>query len=190
MQVCALHSPPVRCRVAQASCAVGGMITVTKIYFCIVYFKYTHYKKKTKLSVSTCPFAPHTICYDSFYSLSGLPFLFERSEFLIATSKKKKTDRLSGCSANLGFSVRSANRIRPKHGIPLPVKYIVFENTHTQIATADGETIATAASETEGVAAVSCMESHMNRRPLGSIDPNSIRETEFHTECRLSLIHI
>ena len=50
---------------------------------------------------------------------------FERSEFLIATSKKKKTDRLcvwmSGCSANLGFSVRSANRIRPKHGIPLPV---------------------------------------------------------------------
>ena len=41
-----------------------------------------------------------------------LPFasvLFERSEFLIATCKKKKTDRLcvclSGCSANLGFSV-------------------------------------------------------------------------------------
>ena len=55
-------------------------------------------------------------------------------------------------------------------------KYIVFENTHTHIATA--------ASETEGVAAVSCMESHMNRRPLGSIDPNSIRETELHTECR------
>ena len=40
------------------------------------------------------------------------------------------------------------------------------------------------ASETEGVPAVSCMESHMNRRPLGSIDPNSIRETELHTECR------
>ena len=35
--------------------------------------------------------------------------LFERSEFLIATCKKKKTDRLSGCvsgcSDNLGFSV-------------------------------------------------------------------------------------
>ena len=55
-------------------------------------------------------------------------------------------------------------------------KYIVFLNTHTHIATV--------ASETEGVAAVSCMESHMNRRPLGSIDPNSIRETELHTECR------
>ena len=40
------------------------------------------------------------------------------------------------------------------------------------------------ASGTEGVAAVSCMESHMNRHPLGSIDPNSIRETELHSECR------
>ena len=44
--------------------------------------------------------------------------------------------------------------------------------------------VTTAASETEGVAAVSCMESHMIRRLLGSIDPNSIRETELHTECR------
>ena len=48
-------------------------------------------------------------------------FLFERSEFLIATCKKKKTDSLCVCSANLGFSVKSANRIRPKHGIPLSV---------------------------------------------------------------------
>ena len=54
---------------------------------------------------------------------------------------------------------------------------VVFENIHTHIDTA-------VASETEGVPAVSCMESHMNRRPLGSIDPNSIRETELHTECR------
>ena len=38
-------------------------------------------------------------------------------------------------------------------------KCTVFGNTHTHIATA--------ASETEGVAAVSCMESHMMRRPLG-----------------------
>ena len=72
--------------------------------------------------------------------------------------------------------------------------------THTHIATAAGETegvaavswivvdrvvrVTTAASETEGVAAVSCMESHMIRRPLGSIDPNAIRETELHTESR------
>ena len=69
-------------------------------------------------------------------------------------------------------------------------RYIVFEkflktNTRTaQLRPANHPHIATAASDTEGVAAVSCMESHMNRRPLGSIDPNSIRETELHTESR------
>ena len=87
----------------------------------------------------------------------------------------KKNPSVCGCvcSTNLGFSVTSANGIRPNHGIPLPAYiHIVFENTHKHIATA--------ASETEGVAAVSCMESHMSRRPLGSIDPNSIRETASH----------
>ena len=44
----------------------------------------------------------------------------------------------------------------------------------------------TAASETEGVAVVSWIESLMIRRPLGSIDPNSIREAELHTESRRS----
>jgi len=58
--------------------------------------------------------------------------------------------------------------------------YIVFENTHTH----SNVRVTTAASETEGVAAVSWIESLMIRRPLGSIDPNSIRETELHTESR------
>ena len=40
----------------------------------------------------------------------------------------------------------------------------------------------TAASKTEGVPAVSSIESLMIRRPFGSIDPNSIRETELHEE--------
>ena len=44
--------------------------------------------------------------------------------------------------------------------------------------------VTAAASETEGVAVVSWIESLMIRRPLGSIDPNSIRETELHTESR------
>ena len=53
-------------------------------------------------------------------------FLFERSEFLIDTFQKKSLRvclcaRGHACSTNLGFSVRSANHIRPKHGIPLPV---------------------------------------------------------------------
>ena len=44
--------------------------------------------------------------------------LFERSEFLIDTSQKKSLRvclcaRVHACSTNLGFSVRSANRIRP-----------------------------------------------------------------------------
>ena len=44
--------------------------------------------------------------------------------------------------------------------------------------------VTTATSDAEGVAAVSWIESLMIRRPFGSIDPNSIRETELHTECR------
>ena len=44
--------------------------------------------------------------------------------------------------------------------------------------------VTTAASETGGVGAVSWGESLMICLPLGSIDPNSIRETELHTESR------
>ena len=79
-------------------------------------------------------------------------YLFKRSEFLIDTSRKKIRPCVGVCSTNLGFSVPSANGVRPNHGIPL-LAYIhmVFENTHTHIATA--------ASETEGVAAVSWIES-------------------------------
>ena len=47
--------------------------------------------------------------------------------------------------------------------------YIVFENTHAH----SNVRVTTAASETEGVAAVSWIESLMIRRPLGSIDPVS-----------------
>ena len=36
-------------------------------------------------------------------------FLFERSEFLVATCKKKKSVRLCGCSTNLGFSGENTN---------------------------------------------------------------------------------
>ena len=63
------------------------------------------------------------------------PVLFERSEFLIATCKKKKTDRPDVCTHNLlvlvwknclRSSVRSGNRKRPKHGIPLPVQIHSF----------------------------------------------------------------
>ena len=103
------------------------------------------------------------------------------------------------CSTNLGFSVRSANRIRPKNGIPMPVYIHSFgKHTHAQQRACDNcgqrnggrscclmdrvvnrvVRVTTAASETEGVTAVSWIELLMIRRPLGSIDPNSIHETE------------
>ena len=43
------------------------------------------------------------------YSCGTFIILFERSEFLIATSKKKKSVRVCGCSTNLGFSVENTN---------------------------------------------------------------------------------
>ena len=47
--------------------------------------------------------------------------LFERSEFLIDTgTSPQKNPSVCVCSTNLGFSVTSANGIRPNHGIPLP----------------------------------------------------------------------
>ena len=58
--------------------------------------------------------------------------------------------------------------------MPVCIHMVVFENTHTH----SNVRVTTAASETESVAAVSWIESLMIRRPLGSIDPNSIRETE------------
>ena len=62
-----------------------------------------------------------------FYSL-----LFERSEFLIATCKKKKTDRLCvcGCSANLLVLVIGRQIVYGQNTVYLCLsKYIVFENT-------------------------------------------------------------
>ena len=47
--------------------------------------------------------------------------LFERSEFLIDTgTSPQKNPSVCVCSTNLGFSVTSANGIRPNHGIPPP----------------------------------------------------------------------
>ena len=82
--------------------------------------------------------------------------LFERSEFLIATSKKKKTDRLCVCVDVRLILVLVLGRqtVYGQNTVYLCLsKYIVFENTHTH-TTAASETISTAASETEGVAAV------------------------------------
>ena len=88
------------------------------------------------------------------------------------------------CSTNLGFSVENTN-LGFSVGYVLCASYVCTwyqpaDHTHTH----SNVRLTTAASETEGVAAVSWIESPMIRRPLGSIDPNSIRETELHTESR------
>ena len=77
MQVCTLHSPPVRCMVAQASCAVGGVITVTRKSSSASYTSSIRItRKKQSCRYQPAPYAPQTTCYDSFYSRSGLPYLF------------------------------------------------------------------------------------------------------------------
>ena len=75
--------------------------------------------------------------------------LFERSEFLIDTSPKKN---LSVCVRLILVLVLGRQTVYGQNTVYLCLsKCIVFQNRHTHIATA--------ASETEGVAAVSWIES-------------------------------
>ena len=53
-----------------------------------------------------------------------LRHLFERSEFLIATCKKKKSVRLCGRSTNLGFNGENTNNIGFSVGYVLCTTYI------------------------------------------------------------------
>ena len=74
-------------------------------------------------SLSCEPLTAFLFLFSSFFQCF---ILFERSEFLIDTSPKNilrvcPCARVHACSTNLGFSVGSANRLRPKQGIPLPV---------------------------------------------------------------------
>ena len=74
---------------------------------------------------------------------------------------------------------RDAKDTRPRTGSGSDTR-TARQSLHSEVR------LTTTASVTEGVAAVSwiSIESLMIRRPFGSIDPNSIRETELHTECR------
>ena len=96
------------------------------------------------------------------------------------------------CSTNLGFSVDFFFRVfddtqKIKNRTP---STRTGSDTHAQRDTHAQQhlnvRVTTAASETDGVAAVSWIESLMIRRPFGSIDPYSIRETELHTDSRRS----
>ena len=55
LHIRALHLPPVRCMMAQGSCAVSGVITVTNNYcFSALYASNIRVTTKTMLPVSTC----------------------------------------------------------------------------------------------------------------------------------------
>ena len=81
---------------------------------------------------------------------------FERSEFLIATSQKKRL-RVCACVRLILVLVSGWQTVYGQNTVYLCLsKYIVFENTHTH----SNLRVTTAASETEGVAAVSWIVSH------------------------------
>ena len=72
--------------------------------------------------------AQHTLCFSFTYGTE----LFERSEFLIATCKKKKTDRLCVCPDVRLILVLVLDRqiVYGQNTVYLCLsKYIVFENT-------------------------------------------------------------
>ena len=115
--------------------------------------------------------------------------------------------RVHACSTSLGLSVwyyvphtyvshiSSAPKIRicryvcTRATSPPPKKEQKAQHRlrerHTHNATLHSKVrVTTTVSVTEGVPAVSWIQSLMIRRPFGSIDPNSIRETELHTESR------
>ena len=85
---------------------------------------------------------------------------FERIKVVIRAKRvsncyipKTKSARVRVCSSNLCFSVGSANRIGQNTVYLCLSKYILFENTRTATC------VTTAASEMEGVAAVSWIDS-------------------------------
>ena len=83
-----------------------------------MYSKYGTYRSRVRYPVYVIR-TYYTVSFS--YIVPGMYYSSEASFKLLHARKKKLTVFLSGCSVNLGFSGRSANRIRPKHGIPLPV---------------------------------------------------------------------
>ena len=122
MQVCALHSPPVRCTVAQASCAVGGVITVTKKNLVLhhrLYFKYTHYGKKTKLSVSTCTLRTLDYMLRQFLlSVRASVLIHEPSRAVLARGTFESIAVTNNCTNTLHY--RTAVELLPDGNIECP----------------------------------------------------------------------
>ena len=106
----------------------------------------------------------HSKCYlDLLFSeldihhICLLVSLFERSEFLIDISQRKNMS-VCVCVRLILVLVLCRQTVYGQKTVYLCLStYIVFENTHAH----SNVRVTTAASETEGVAAVSRMETHM-----------------------------
>ena len=126
--------------------------------------------------------------------------LFERSEFLIDTSQKKSL-RVCTCQIILVLvyvsRISSAPKIRicryvcttatspPQKKEQKALHRLRERHTHSATVIAQQGACNNYGQRYRGCTC--CLvdtESLMIRRPFGSIDPNSIRETELHTECR------
>ena len=151
----------------------------------------SHFLKSSKYAAG---FIPHS--------------LFERSEFLIDTSQKKSLRvctcaRVPVCTCQIILVLVYVSRISsaPKIRIcryvctratsPPPKKEQKAQHRlrerHTHNATVIAQQGACNNYGQRYRGCTCCLmdtESLMIRRPFGSIDPNSIRETELHTECR------
>ena len=124
MHVCALHSPPVRCMVAQASCAVGGVITVRKKSSSASYTSSIRTtRKKQSCRNQPAPYAPQAICYDSFLlSVRASVPIHERSRAVLARGTFESIAVTNICTNTLYY--RTAVELLPDGNIELSLIHI------------------------------------------------------------------
>ena len=120
MQVCALYSPPVRCMVAQASCAVGGVITVRKKSSSASYTSSIRTtRKKQSCRNQPAPYAPQAICYDSFLlSVRASVLIHEPSRTVLARGTFESIVVANNCTNTLHY--RTAVELLPDGNIECP----------------------------------------------------------------------
>ena len=131
MQVCALHSPPVRCMVAQASCAVGGVITVTKKSSSASYTSSIRItRKKTKLSVSTCTLrTPDHVLRQRLLSVRASVLIHEPSRAVLARGTFESIVVTNNCTNTLYY--RTAVELLPDGNIECPSRIEECTRVHS-----------------------------------------------------------
>ena len=131
MQVCALHPPPVTCMVAQASCAVGGVITVTKKSTSASYTSSIRItRKKTKLSVSTCTLrTPDYMLRQFLLSVRASVLSHEPSSAVLARGTFESIAVTNNCTNTLYY--RTAVELLPDGNIECPSRIEECTRVHS-----------------------------------------------------------